>query len=54
MDILGLGLPITKTPYFQGGLPTPDSIGGDHLRYWFDVTDSLYVISANIYTTIIL
>ena len=48
MDILGLGLPITKTPYFQGGLPTPDSIAGNHLRYWFDVTDSSYVVSANI------
>lgn len=54
MDILGLGLPITKTPYFQGGLPTPDSIGGDHLRYWFDVTDSLYVVSANIGKAIVI
>jgi|5_EtaG_2_1085323.scaffolds.fasta_scaffold00055_92 hypothetical protein len=48
MDILGLGLPITKTSYFEGALPTPDSVGGEQLRYWFDVTDSSTVASKNL------
>ena len=50
MDILGLGLPITKTSYVEG-TSTPDIIGGEHLRYWFDVTDSSTVISAIVIET---
>ena len=38
MDILGLGLPITKTQYFDG-LKGPADIGGDDTILWFDWTD---------------
>jgi hypothetical protein len=38
MDILGLGLPITKTQYFDG-LMGPTDIGGDNTILWFDWTD---------------
>ena len=37
MDILGLGLPITKTPYFEGGTVTPAEIAGG-ADIWFDAT----------------
>ena len=38
MDILGLGLPITKTQYFDG-LKGPADIGGEDTILWFDWTD---------------
>lgn len=50
MDILGLGLPVTKTQYFDG-LKGPTDIGGDDTIMWFDWTDKstvVYVPSGNI------
>ena len=40
MDILGLGLPITKVPYFEGAPSSPGEVGpaGTNVL-WFDWTD---------------
>jgi len=45
MDILGLGLPITKTQYFDG-LKGPTDIGGDDTILWFDWTDRPTVVES--------
>ncbi len=46
MDILGLGLPITRTQYFDG-LMGPTDIGGDDTIMWFDWTDKPTVVEAS-------
>ena len=46
MDILGLGLPITRTQYFDG-LMGPTDIGGDDTILWFDWTDTPTVVESS-------
>jgi len=46
MDILGLGLPIIKTQYFDG-LMGPTDIGGDDTVLWFDWTDKPTVVESS-------